>query len=279
MLGFSSVFALPFFLLALFPSALSSLPKAGGWMSNIKVVMGFLEIAAAMKFISNTDLVWAWGILSRELFLAIWIGCSFLATFYILGTFKMKLDTPIDSVGGLRAAWAIVFASISFFLVGGLFGNSMGELDAFIPPKDYDRIINGGVAASVPVVDGAKKASNDPHAGWISSYEEGLALAKKENKSIFIDFTGFTCTNCRWMESNVFPQSEVASLMERMVKVQLFTDRRAEPYISNKKFQQERFGSIELPLYVVLTPQGDVIATKAFTRDLNEFITFLKKAS
>jgi thiol:disulfide interchange protein DsbD len=245
-------------------------------MNNIKVVMGFLEIAAAMKFISNSDLVWGWGVLSREVFLAIWIACGFLVTMYVLGSFRMKLDSPLQSVGGIRAAWAVIFASVTFYLVGGLFGNSMGELDAFIPPKNYEEIISGTPVASASeksTVAGTEVAEKE----WISSYEEGLKIAQETGKNVFIDFTGFTCTNCRWMESNIFPKQEVASLMNSMVKVQLFTDRRNEPYISNRRLQQERFGSIEMPLYVILKPDGSVISTKAFTRNVQEFTEFLKK--
>ncbi|HRS02710.1 MAG TPA: DUF255 domain-containing protein, partial [Bacteroidota bacterium] len=106
--------------------------------------------------------------------------------------------------------------------------------------------------------------------------QKGLELAKASNKNVFLDFTGFTCTNCRWMEQNMFKSDEVQNLLNQMVKVKLFTDRNEEPYLSNKKFQQQKFGSIELPLYVILKPTGEVIATETFTRNHTEFINFLK---
>lgn len=294
MAGFSGVFALPFFLLALFPSALSSLPKAGGWMNNVKVVMGFLEIAAALKFISNADLVWSWGILSREVFLAIWIGCAFLIVLYILGVFRFPHDSPVQGVGAVRAVMALVFASMTFYLLSGLFGKKLGELDAFLPPKDYESLVSGqsslvigqsslvGSASTSrtnqPMTNDQLTNNNAANEQWISSYDEALQEAQRTGKPVFIDFTGYTCTNCRWMESNVFPVPEVQALMQNAVRLRLYTDRRTEPSLSNKKRQLEQFGSIELPLYVLLKPDGTLIATKAFTRDRQEFVSFLKKA-
>lgn len=114
---------------------------------------------------------------------------------------------------------------------------------------------------------------------WLSSYEEALALAKKENKPIFIDFTGWTCTNCRWMEANIFSSPEVRNKFEQIITVRLYTDRRTEPEKSNKRFEEERFKSIELPLYVLLTPNEEIIARTAFTRDLQEFLDFLDKGT
>lgn len=283
MLGFSAVFAAPFFLLALFPSAMSKLPKSGGWMNNVKVVMGFMEIAAAIKFISNVDLVWGWGVLPRELFLAIWIGCATLATLYILGLFKFSLDSNVDRVGGGRAVFAIVFASITFYLLSGLYGKPLGELDAFLPPPDYEQH-TGAQTSGTPVQTASmgggtplKTASEAAEENWFSDYNTALAESKKTGKPLFIDFTGFTCTNCRWMERNMFPKQQVAGLMDQMIKVRLYTDRREEPYTTNKNMQQSRFGSIELPLYVVMKPNEEVVGTKAFTRNEAEFTEFLKK--
>ncbi len=291
MIGFSGVFAFPFVLLALFPAAMARLPKAGGWMNNVKVVMGFLEIAAAMKFISNSDLVWAWGILSREVFLAIWIGCCLMIMLYVLGVFRFAHDSPVASIGAPRAVVALLFASLTFYLVAGLFGKKLGELDAFLPPSNYEEIIGkdeGGNMRDEALYQvtkhqalSTKQPSNQApsnHQSWLTSYEAGLAAAKQTGKPVFIDFTGFTCTNCRWMEANVFGIPEVQGLMRDMVKVQLYTDRKTEPYLSNKKRQLEQFGTIELPLYVLLKPDGTVLATKAFTRDRAEFVNFLKKA-
>ncbi len=278
MLGFSAVFAAPFFLLALFPSAMNKLPKAGGWMNNVKVVMGFLEIAAAIKFVSNADLVWALGIMPRDLFLGIWIGIGILITIYIIGLFRLEHDSPIQSVGSMRLVFSIFFASVSFYLIAGLVGKPLGEIDAFLPPPDYSSIMGTSPAPalkSVSVTTQGNKTVVDE--GWLSDYKAAEAQAKAENKLLFIDFSGFTCTNCRWMELNMFPKPQVKALMDQMVKVRLFTDRRTEPYLSNKKLQESMYNSIELPLYAIVTPSGKLIGTKAFTRDESEFRGFLEK--
>lgn len=284
MLGFSVVFAAPFFLLSLFPSFLKKMPKSGGWMNNIKVVMGFLEIAFALKFISNADLVWGLGILPKDIFLAIWIGIALLITLYILGLFRFEMDSPIEKVSTLRVTNAIIFAAITFFLLGGLFGRPLGELDAFLPPQEYHEIINAGRNNASVVNPGNPNSTinsnnnlpENANSVWLDNLQKGVELAKSSNQNVFIDFTGFTCTNCRWMEQNMFKKQEVQNLLSKMVKVRLFTDRYEEPYLSNKKFQQEKFGSIELPLYVIIKPTGEVIATETFTRDHPDFVNFLK---
>jgi thiol:disulfide interchange protein DsbD len=278
MLGFSFVFALPFFFLALFPSMITKMPKSGAWMNNIKVVMGFLEIAAAIKFISNADLVWGLGIMPRELFLGIWIGVGLLITFYILGLFRLPHDSQVETVGTMRILFAIFFISISFYLVSGLTGKKLGELDAFLPPPDYEQIISAGVNYSGNIPTASIQITSEQKDEWLQDYQTALKIAKDTGKPIFIDFSGFTCTNCRWMEINMFSKPEVKQLLSGMVKVRLFTDRKEEPYISNKEMQMKRFNSIELPLYVIQTADEKVIATSAFTRNVDEFISFLKKA-
>jgi thiol:disulfide interchange protein DsbD len=280
MLAFSAVFAAPFFLLALFPSFIKKMPKAGGWMNNVKVVMGFLEIAAAMKFLSNADLVLALGILPKEFFIAIWIGIAFLITLYILGLYKFPHDTEVESVGTSRAIFAMFFASVAFYLFVGLIGKPLGELDAFLPPAEYQQIMDaahGVKTASIIPSTGTNEAT-ESQTQWLDNLNKGLEIAKKENRNVFIDFTGFTCTNCRWMEQNAFKKPEIIDILSKSVNVRLYTDRLQEPYISNKKYQQDKFGSIELPLYVILSPDGDVIATETFTRDFNEFYNFALKA-
>ncbi|MCX6153639.1 MAG: thioredoxin family protein [Candidatus Kapabacteria bacterium] len=283
MLAFSGVFAAPFFLLALFPTAMQKLPKAGGWMNNVKVVMGFLEIAAAIKFISNVDLVWGLGIMPRELFLAIWIACSTLITFYILGKFRFHHDSPVDSINSTRAVFSLFFASITFFLVTGLFGKPLGELDAFLPPPDYYQLMNPGNAGvnsvtkgnegSKAIVSNNKEFSNQK---WLDNLDEALVLAKRENKPVFVDFTGFTCTNCRWMEVNMFNKPTVVELFSKMILVRLYTDKPIEPYKSNQNYKRNRFNAVDNPLYVILTPDDKPLGTKNFTRDESAFVQFLK---
>ena len=268
MLGFSSMFALPFFFLALFPSAMKKLPKAGGWMVSMKIVMGFLEIAAAIKFISNADLVWNWGFITRDLFLSIWIACAMLITLYLLGVFRLTADVAMESIGGLRALFATCFAALIFFLLSGLFGKPLGEMDAFLPPAELSK---------APAIKSATSSSQED--GWyVDDYPAALAESKRTGKSLFIDFTGFTCTNCRWMEQNMFLKAAVQNVLDRFVKVRLHTDRKTEICLANKKMQEQRFDSIELPLYVLTTPDERVITTSSFTRDDASFLGFLQKA-
>ncbi len=284
MLGFSATFAIPFFLLALFPSRLSKLPKAGGWMNNMKVVMGFLEIAAAMKFISNFEMAWKWGILPRDLFLAIWIGCSALVVIYVLGLYRLKLDSPVSNVGAFRVIWAILFASITMYLMTGLYGGkTLGTLEAFLPSPDYELIINGDevnpsdkkTVSSISVVGNQAKHEDE----WFSDYNTALAEAKRLNKPIFIDFTGVFCTNCRWMETNIFPKPTVKNLMSDLVRVRLYTDRKSEADKWNKNMMTSRFNSIELPLYAIISPDDKILETQSFTRDQSEFVDFIKKGT
>ncbi len=281
MLVFSIVFAAPFFLLALFPSALNKVPKAGGWMNNIKVVMGFLEIAASIKFISNADLVWMWGIMPREFFLSIWIAATLLIVLYVLGIFKLPHDSPVESIGTPRILFSLFFLAITLYLSIGLIGKPLGELDAFLPPPDYQEIMTnteGTAAAGLGAISqNDNKSENQNKLVWLKNYQEALKIAKEQNKKVFIDFTGFTCTNCRWMELNMFSKPQVINELKKMVLVRLYTDRRGEPYVSNKNFQETRFNSIELPLYVIYTPDEKLLGTKAFTRDFNEFMQFLKQ--
>ena len=269
MLAFSMVFAAPFFLLALFPTAMNKLPRAGGWMNNIKVVMGFLEIAAAMKFLSNADLAKGWGILPKELFLAIWIACFILIALYILGIYRLPHDSPVDSVGTTRIMFALFFASVVFYLYTGLNDKQLGELDAFLPP--YSNGSFAGMAVS-------NQGNQINEFFWSDDYQASLKKAKDEKKSLFIDFTGYQCTNCRWMEQNMFEKKEVRDLLKKYILVRLYTDRRNDPVnLTNKDFQKKRFNSIDLPLYVIYTPEENLIGTKAFTRDVAEFLDFLKK--
>jgi len=274
MLGFSTVFALPFFLLALFPSFMTKLPKAGGWMNNIKVVMGFIEIAAAVKFFSNADLFWSFEVITRDLFISIWIIVTTLTTLYILGIFRLPHDSPVNGVSATRIMVAIFFGAVTVWFFTGLLGKPLGELDAFMPPKDYG-VPAGSVSAGF---GGAGAVAATELTTWYKDYDTALEVSKRLGKPLFVDFTGWQCTNCRWMEMNMFTRSKIDLLLNDMVKVKLYTDSRKESELANRQMQQDRYGSIDLPLYVILDNNEKVIATKAFTRDEQEFVDFLKKA-
>ena len=266
MLAFSSVFALPFFILALVPQWASQLPRAGGWMNSVKVSMGFLEVAAAMKFISNVDLVWKWGIFTRDVVLAVWIAIGIILSLYLLGKFQLSHDSKPERIGALRLASAIISLAVSFYLITGLFGAKLGELEAFLPPdlsNNSARIFGGG---------GEKLQ-------WVKNdYEGALAKAKAENKRLFVDFTGYTCTNCRWMEANVFPKPEVEAEFRNMVLASLYTDGEGEIYERQQQFQESTFKTVALPYYAILDGDGRIIATfPGLTRNVPEFVDFLKK--
>lgn len=290
MAAFATVFALPFFLLALFPSWLKAMPKSGGWLNAVKVTMGFVEIAAAMKFLSNADLVWDWGLLTREAVLAVWISVAVLSSLYLLGRFRLPHDTPMEKIGVMRMLFSMGFLAIGFWLLTGLFGGRLGEADAFLPPQEYPGRGNTSILASVSSGGGA--GSSGGHAEeelgegrvmaegmeWVKDdYDLALAEAKRTGKPIFIDFTGYTCTNCRWMEVNVFTRQEVQELMKQYVLARLYTDRREESNQRNRDMQIERFKTIDLPYYVVVTPNDEVVDETVFTRDVDAFKSFLKR--
>ena len=263
MLAFASVFAIPFFVLALVPQWVSQLPRAGGWMNSVKVAMGFLEIAAAMKFLSNVDLVWKWGVFTRDVVLAIWIAIGIILSLYLLGKFQLSHDSKPERIGAFRLVSAIVSLAISFYLLTGLFGAKLGELEAFLPPD---------LKAEASAMTG-----QSGEATWIQA---ALAKAKAENKRVFVDFTGYTCTNCRWMEANIFPKPEVAAELDKYVAVRLYTDGTGEIYERHQQMEQDLFGTVALPYYAVMDVEGRPIATfPGLTRNVAEFVDFLKKAN
>jgi thiol:disulfide interchange protein len=265
MAAFSAVFAAPFFALALVPALVTRLPRSGGWMNSVKVTMGFLEIAAAMKFISNVDLVWNWRIFTREVVLAVWLAVAVLACVYLLGKFRLPHDTPVESLGVLRMVSALVFLALAFYLFTGLVGGSLGELDAFLPPRS---------AGSFALTGSGR---GGPELTWHTRLEPALRQAALERKPVFIDFTGYTCTNCRWMEANIFPLPAVSSELERYVRVQLYTDGSGPEYEENQRWQKEQFGTVALPLYAILDAQGKKLATfPGMTRKPEEFLQFLR---
>jgi len=272
---YSLVFAFPFFFFALFPSWMKKLPKSGGWMNNVKVIMGFLELAFAIKFLSNMDLTLNLGLLPRDIFLSIWIACSILIVFYILGMFKLKIDSPLDSVGPVRAMWAVVFMSATIYLFSGLYGKSLGELDAFLPPDDYGQELTSSSGSMGGSTSNGGMDLAEHH--WVRSLDEGIEIAKRENKKIFLDFTGWNCTNCRLMEKKVFPIKDIHNALNEFVLVRLYTDRQNEEEQANKQYQMDKFNMVSLPYYAIITPDEEVIATEAFNRNANEFLDFLNK--
>ncbi len=264
MLVFSAAFALPFFFLSLFPQALGVLPQSGGWLNSVKVVMGFLELAAALKFLSNVDLVWQWGIISREVFIAVWIAIFVLCGFYLLGKIRLPHDSPLETVGPVRLLLSTGFLAFGLYLTTGLFGAPLGEWDAFFPPYgNHEKMVNRGGASEL---------------SWMNDYEAARVESRVTGKPIFIDFTGYACTNCRWMEANIFPKPDVQALLAQYVRVQLYTDGRGDEHKHNREFQESQFGTVALPFYAIVAPDGQTIAQfPGMTRDKTLFVRFLDK--
>ena len=263
MLVFSTTFAFPFFLLALFPSFLSRLPKSGTWMNTVKVFMGFFELAFAVKFLSNIDVVYQWGLITKPIALAIWFTLAAMGAAYLLGWFRLPSDSGTVKIGWLRRGFGVATLVAGVMCLAAIEGFSLGKIGALLPPDPYPY-----------------KNKEDRKQGllaWGESYEEALILAREKGKPVFVNFTGYTCTNCRDMEQNMFPRSEVKQELDEMVLVELYTDGKEAIHKENQKLQQALTGSVTLPVYVVLKPNGEVVSQfPGSTDNAQEFVKFLQ---
>jgi len=263
MITFSAGLASPFFLLALFPAYLQKLPRSGGWLARVKVVMGFVVLALMLKYASNVDQVFQTGILTRERFLAAWFVLFSLPGLYLLGFLRLEGVKRDETVGIGRLLTAALFLILAFSLLPGMFGLRLGEIEAYIPAPVAT--IGGGGEAS-----GLKFLKNQ--------YKEALAQAKAENKRVFLDFTGYTCTNCKWMKANMFPKPEVTAELKNFVLVELYTDGTDAASLENQQLQEKKFGTVAIPFYAVVDPSETVLSTSAgLTKNLDEFLKFLKQ--
>jgi thiol:disulfide interchange protein DsbD len=261
MLAFSTVFAVPFVGLALAPPLAARLPRSGPWLGTVKTSMGLLELAAAVKFLSNADLVWGWEIFTREVVLISWIAIAAILAFHLVGMLPIGRAGRLGRPRAARLAAAASAMVLGVWLGSGLGGRRLGELEAFLPPAD--------LAAARP----------DGELPWIvNDLERARTDAVRQNRPILIDFTGYTCTNCRWMEANMFPRPEVTRELARYVRVRLYTDGRGEMYRRFQQLEQDLFGTVALPYYAVLAPDGTpALAFGGLTRDANQFIAFLRE--
>ncbi len=307
MLGFSLAFAIPFTLFAIFPQWLKNLPKSGGWMNSVKVILGFLELALALKFLSTADQVYHWGILDREVYLALWIVIFSLIGFYLLGKIQLPHDSKTEKVNVPRMLLAILVFAFVVYMIPGMFGAPLKALSGWLPPLTTQDFVSSGAGKVEETADAgfpAKPKYSEfltlPHGikGFFD-YEEAVAYAKKVNKPIFIDFTGHGCVNCRKMEENVWSHPEVLKrLKEDYVVVALYVDDKSELpkekwYISkddgqektsmgdqNLDFQIVRFNGNAQPYYCLVNPNDDkgTLATpKAFDSNVDNFIAFLEE--
>jgi thiol:disulfide interchange protein DsbD len=287
--GFGLALGLPFALFAMFPNWLQRLPKSGGWMTDVKVVLGFVELALAVKFLANADNVMQWGLLKREIFVGAWILIGCLIVLYLTGILKMSHSSPVKQYSITRISFIVLFAGITIYLVPGLFNTrwaSLSQMSGFPPPVSYSVY-----QPHVLIAEGVKPLHNE--------YEKALALAKAENKPLLIDFTGWACVNCRRMEEKVWPDAQVSQLMkEKFVVLSLYVDEKTKlPATSQtifttstgtpKKivtvgnlwstFQTENFGATSQPQYAIISADEKVLTkTKFYTPDAKEFAEWLK---
>lgn len=261
MLAFSTVFALPFVVLAFVPQVLAALPRSGPWLIAVKAVMGIVELAAAMKFLSNVDLVWGWYVLTRPVVLATWVALSIVLVGYLAGVLRIGPIPRLGRPGVMRAGLVVASGGLAVWLASGLTGRRLGELEAFLPPADL-----------------TERAPNGELPWIVNDYEAALREARDRNQYILVDFTGYTCTNCRWMEANMFPRPDVSTELARYVRVRLYTDRRGQPYEGFQDMEQSLFGTVALPYYAVMRPDGQpVLGFGGLTRDPAHYIAFLRQ--
>ncbi|MBS1856434.1 MAG: redoxin family protein [Acidobacteria bacterium] len=265
MVTFATGLALPFFLLALFPSYLKRMPRAGGWMSRIKVVMGFVILAASLKYFSSLDQVMQWGFLTRERFLAAWVVLFALAGLYLLGMLRMEGIKPEEPVGIGRLLSGAALLIFAIHLIPGMSGARLGDLDAFVPAAAEEAAGGGGAAAASGSLVWMK-----------NQYREALDRARREGKLVFVNFTGYACTNCHWMRANMFTKPEIASALQGFVLVELYTDGTDAASELNQKVELDKFKTVAIPFYAILDPDEKVIATfPGKTSDAKEFLAFL----
>lgn len=285
MAGFAIALAVPFALFAAFPAWLNSLPKSGGWLNAVKVSLGFLELALALKFLSNVDLAYHWGILKREIFLALWIIIFGLWGFYLLGKIKFSHDSDVKFISIPRLMFAIIAFTFTVYLIPGLWGAPLKFISGFPPPdfyKEWNTDKSGG--------------GHCPHnLSCFHDYEEGMSHAKNQDKPVIIDFTGWSCVNCRKMEDNVWSDPEILErLREKYVLISLYVDDKTplpekEQTVSkttgnkiknlgNKwsDFQTAVYKTNSQPYYVLLDNNGKKLAQPhGYTPDIDKYKQFL----
>ncbi len=272
MFTFALAFALPFFLLAIFPSWAEGLKgKAGDWMVSVKVMLGFLEFVGAFKFISNIDLFLEWGVFTRPFVLSIWTATFFVAGLYLLRIMRLGDDHEPRAVSPVRMSFAMVMFMIAIYSSTGIRDTkSMGGwVDGWLPPAVY------------PGDEGMESSGGgSEHLTWLKDdIPGGMDEARRDNKPLFLDYTGYACTNCRFMEASVFPRPKIRSQLEKMARVSVYTDCKQDICDEQRETQLKRYDTIALPFYVIINPHDDtVLATFAsMTNEPSEFEAFLKK--
>lgn len=280
MFGFALALSIPFSVFAIFPNMLQSMPKSGGWLNSVKVVLGFLELALALKFLSVADLAYGWRLLDREAFIVLWIVIFSLLGVYLLGKIKFSHDSEVKYVSVPRLFMAIISFAFAIYMVPGLWGAPLKAISAFTPPL-YTQDFN--------------LYKNEVHAAF-DDYESGMAYAKKVNKPVMIDFSGFGCVNCRKMEASVWTDPKVKQMLENdYVLITLMVDDKTKlpqpieiqengktrklKTIGDKwsYLQRSKFGSNAQPFYILLNDEGQPLGPSyAFNEDVSKYIQFLQ---
>lgn len=280
MFGFALALSIPFSVFAIFPNMLQSMPKSGGWLNSVKVVLGFLELALALKFLSVADLAYGWRLLDREAFIVLWIVIFSLLGVYLLGKIKFSHDSEVKYVSVPRLFMAIISFAFAIYMVPGLWGAPLKAISAFAPPL-YTQDFN--------------LYKNEVHAAF-DDYESGMAYAKKVNKPVMIDFSGFGCVNCRKMEASVWTDPKVKQMLENdYVLITLMVDDKTKlpqpieiqengktrklKTIGDKwsYLQRSKFGSNAQPFYILLNDEGQPLGPSyAFNEDVSKYIQFLQ---
>ncbi len=316
MLGFSLAFALPFGIFAFFPSLLNNMPKSGGWLNSVKVVLGFIELALGLKFLSIADQTYHWHLLDRDVYLAIWIVLFSLMGVYLLGKIKFAHDSDVTHISVPRLILVIITFSFVTYMIPGMFGAPLKMLSGYLPPQaSHDFDLNAIVRNNIETASFSVESSGShnelceapkyddifhlPHGikGYFD-YDQALACSKEQNKPIFVDFTGHGCVNCREMESNVWSDPEVLKKLKKdFIVVALYVDDKTElpesEWVTSKRdnkvkktigkkyadLQISRFNINAQPYYVILDGEGNNVTgtSHAYDKDIEKFKSFLDK--
>ncbi len=301
MLAFSIAFAIPFVLFAFFPSVLKKLPKSGGWLNSVKVVLGFIEVALGLKFLSTADQTYHWHLLDREIYLAIWIVCFTLLGLYLLGKIRFKYDSPVEHLSVGRLALVIIDFTFVLYLLPGLWGAPLKALSGYLPPLETQDFVLGQYtpqAAPAETTLQQQYGSEVSLAHGLKGYsklEDGIAAAAAEGKKVFVDITGHGCVNCREMEARVWSDPRILqSLRDDYVIVSLYVDDKTKLPESewvttasgkvlkdvgrvNANLVMERFEVNSQPNYFILDAEGNVLkGPRGYNLDRDDFLSFLK---
>ena len=293
MLAFSAAFALPFTIFAFVPSLLKNLPKSGGWLNSVKVVLGFLELALGLKFLSVADQIYGWGILDREVYLALWIVIFTLLGFYLLGKIRFANDSPAGHLTVTRLILSIIVFSFVVYMIPGMWGAPLKAISGYLPPiESQDFVISSNSVAT----DGATKSSTISNSNKVYNFKEALRLSEQSGKPIFLDFTGKACVNCREMEARVLSNSRVQQILsENYIVLELYGDTRnplpESEWVKtsggtllktdgkvNSNLLLERYGVNAMPYYLLLDSKGNPLtAPRGYNLNVEEFIAYLQQ--